>query len=445
MAQLKPLRFMIKLYKHQVKALELTKDRNKVAYYLDMGLGKTFVGSEKMAQLGAKVNLVICQKSKVNDWVEHFKKYYENDRPYVLVEDLTKWKVRHMAAKFLKLVKDAETHSFPNVYIINYDLAWRRPELLKLKDFTLMLDESSEIQNASANKTRFILKLNPANVILLSGTPCSGKYENLWTQAHLLGWEISSKLFDRQYVNRICEEFATKTVKVVNKENPYKNSDRLKRKLRQYGAVFMQSDEVFDLPDKQMIDINIKPTAMYREFKRHHIVALKDGRELVGDTPTKQRLYFKYLAGAYNQSKLDALVDLIHSTRDRLIIFYNYNVELDAIRQIIEKEKRPLSLCNGSVKDLTNYEQFEDSITLIQYQSGSKGLNLQKANKIIYFSPTDSCENYMQSMKRVHRIGQERSCFYYRLICGIERDIYQALESGRDYTLDLFQMKRKGE
>lgn len=431
MALLKPLRFMIKLYPHQVEALELTKDRNKVAYYLDMGLGKTFVGSEKMAQIGNSINLLICQKSKIHDWMEHFVKHYP-----MAVFDLT-------SKTDFKLFWDPA--AFGKVGIINYDLAWRRPELLKLKDFTLMLDESSEIQNASANKTRFILKLNPANVILLSGTPCSGKYENLWTQAHLLGWKISSKLFDRQYVNRICEEFATKTVKVVNKESPYKNSDRLKRKLRQYGAVFMQSDEVFDLPDKQMIDINIKPTAMYREFKRHHIVALKDGIELVGDTPTKQRLYFKYLAGAYNQSKLDALVDLIHSTRDRLIIFYNYNVELDAIRQIIEKEKRPLSLCNGSVKDLSNYEQFEDSITLIQYQSGSKGLNLQKANKIIYFSPTDSCENYMQSMKRVHRIGQERSCFYYRLICGIERDIYQALESGRDYTLDLFQMKRKGE
>ena len=29
----------IKLYPHQVQALEKTKDFNKVAYYLDMGLG----------------------------------------------------------------------------------------------------------------------------------------------------------------------------------------------------------------------------------------------------------------------------------------------------------------------------------------------------------------------------------------------------------------------
>lgn len=42
---------MIKLYPHQEEALNQTKDFNRVAYYLDMGLGKTFVGSEKMKQL----------------------------------------------------------------------------------------------------------------------------------------------------------------------------------------------------------------------------------------------------------------------------------------------------------------------------------------------------------------------------------------------------------
>lgn len=57
----------MELYEHQKKVLELTKDKNKCAYYLDMGLGKTFVGSEKMMQLGEKVNLIICQnlKSKI--------------------------------------------------------------------------------------------------------------------------------------------------------------------------------------------------------------------------------------------------------------------------------------------------------------------------------------------------------------------------------------------
>lgn len=61
---------------HQQEALDKTKNFDRVAYYLDMGFGKIFVGSEKMKSYGNNVNLVICQKSKVNDWVAHFEKNY---------------------------------------------------------------------------------------------------------------------------------------------------------------------------------------------------------------------------------------------------------------------------------------------------------------------------------------------------------------------------------
>ena len=57
----------MQLFKHQQKALDETRDFNRVAYYLDMGLGKTFVGSEKLKELNSKTNLLICQKSKVDD------------------------------------------------------------------------------------------------------------------------------------------------------------------------------------------------------------------------------------------------------------------------------------------------------------------------------------------------------------------------------------------
>ena len=63
----------VQLYDHQKRALEMTRDFNRCAYYVDMGGGKTFVGSEKMFELGANINLVVCQKSKVQDWVDHFR------------------------------------------------------------------------------------------------------------------------------------------------------------------------------------------------------------------------------------------------------------------------------------------------------------------------------------------------------------------------------------
>ena len=63
----------VKLFPHQSEALSVTADKNRVAYYHDMGLGKTFTGGEKLIELGAELNLVICQKSKIADWVHHFR------------------------------------------------------------------------------------------------------------------------------------------------------------------------------------------------------------------------------------------------------------------------------------------------------------------------------------------------------------------------------------
>ena len=101
-------------------------------------------------------------------------------------------------------------------------------------------------------------------------------------------------------------------------------------------------------------------------------------------------------------------------------------------------EDRPVSIVNGSVKDLSAYEHYDNSITFIQYQAGAKGLNLQKANKIVYFTPTLNAEDYMQSLKRIHRIGQDKPCFYYRLKSGVEHHIYDVLQKRENFTNDLF-------
>lgn len=145
---------MIQLLPHQQKALDETKNFNRVAYYLDMGLGKTFVGSEKLKELNSKVNMVICQKSKVDDWIEHFKTYYSN----IAICNLTEKKGFESFFSYV-------SHGYPVIGVINYELTFRRKELLNLSNFTLMLDESSQIQNETAKRSKFILKMQPKMVI----------------------------------------------------------------------------------------------------------------------------------------------------------------------------------------------------------------------------------------------------------------------------------------
>lgn len=423
----------MKLFPHQVRELEATAHLNKVAYYHDMGLGKTFTGAEKMHRLNEEINVVICQKSKINDWKSHFKTYYEYQ-----VFDGTKKK--ELEAFFIEVK--------PKVVVINYELAFRRKELLNLKDITLLLDESSMIQNEKAKRTKFIMKLKYKNLILLSGTPTSGKYERLYSQMKMLGWDISKSLYWNQYI--ITDTIMNQgfPIKVVR---GYKNVERLKEKMREYGCRFIKSDEVFDLPSQLFNVVKIDTIKQYTTFQKHRIISIpsKEGvKELVGDSTLTQLLYERMLCGAYNPKKLDALYDLLQSSDERMIIFYNFNDELKAIEDTCLLLDKPVSIVNGSEKDLSCYEEYDNAVTIIQYQAGAMGLNLQKANKIIYFTPPLSSELFEQSKKRIHRIGQKDTCFYYMLTCksSIEEKIYEVLAKRCDYTDRLFiEDRKKGE
>lgn len=439
---------------HQEEALNQTEQFNHCAYYLDMGLGKTFVGAEKVYLLNNNVNLVICQKSKIDDWVEHFNTYY----PEYAVFDLTK---KTQAVRFRELIdtKDIYNNGLQIVGVINYDLVFRRSYISHITNFTLLLDESSLISNENAKRSKFILKLNPESVVLLSGTPTAGKYERLWSQLHLLGWNIGKKAFWNSYVDTEWIDIGNFKREVVV---GYKNVPHLKKKLAEHGCVFMKTDEVLTLPEQVEQNIYLKSTKEYRYFVKNgylqldtvNLVQFKDDSdfygkdvtpriELIGDNSLTKTLYARQLCGQYHKEKLEAFKDMLESTEDRVIVFYNFNEELNRLKKICEGLQREISFVNGSGRSMYAYEEISNSVTFIQYQAGAMGGNFQKANKVIYYTlplGKGSCDLWEQSKKRIHRIGQDKPCFYYYLLVkgSFEEKNFAALREGKELTDELF-------
>ena len=412
----------MKLFDYQEKALALTSDKDNSAFYYDMGLGKTFIGSERLRLYGERVNIVVCQKSKIKDWCEHFKEHYTD----YAVFDLTN-------------KKDMQAFMIYPIYkcigIINYELAYRREELRQLKDFTMMLDESSMIKNETAKRTKFILSLKPSHTILLSGTPTDGKYEFLYSQLRLLGWKITKTAYYNRYIKTELRSYGGPMFRVVT---GYKNVSELKAKLKEYGAVFAKAEEVIKLPEKKFIKEYSTVSSDYKKFMKDRVIKIDD-KELTGDSTLSKRLYARMLCSAYSKDKISRLIDLVNSTSDRVIIFYNFNTELEALRKVLFD--RPISIVNGQVKDLKEYENNDNSVTLIQYQAGAMGLNLQKANRIIYFSLPERSELFEQSKARICRIGQEKQCYYHIMMChkSVEETIYECLLMRKDYPDELFR------
>lgn len=447
----------IQLMPHQSDVLKRTEQFNRVAYYLDMGLGKTFVGSEKMWALNNLVNIVVCQKSKIDDWLNHFRTYYPK-------------------AKTCNLTKKSESITFNNLIdsgmlsdddmvigVINYDLIFRRSIYLKYTGFTLMLDESSLISNETTARAKFILKMQPESVILLSGTPTAGKYEKLWSQCKLLGWGISKEAFWGSYVKTDWVEEGEFKRRVIT---GYNYVEHLKRKLAQHGAVFMKTSEVLQMPDQVEQKIFLPVSKAYTKFMKNSYLMLDtlnlvefkddsdfDGKdvtpraELVGDNQLTKILYARQLCGQWHKEKLEAFEDLMESSEERWIVFYNFNEELIRLKKIAVKLERPVSEVNGHTKDLRAYENESNSITFIQYQAGAMGGNYQKSCRICYYTlplGKGSCDLWEQSKKRIHRIGQKNTCFYYYLLVkgSFEERNLHMLKVGKDLTDDLFSLEK---
>jgi SNF2 family DNA or RNA helicase len=281
-------------------------------------------------------------------------------------------------------------------------------------------------------------------VILLSGTPTAGKYEKLWSQLQLLGWNIDEEIYFKSYVDY---EWVDRDGFWGKKINGYKNVDHLKRRLAKFGAIFKKTEEVIDLPEQVEQMIYVDQSKEYKFFKKHHYLEIED-KELIGDTALTKILYERQLCGQYSEDKLKAFQDLVESTEDRLVVFYNFTEEWHKLGKITDELGRPSSVVNGQFKHPEVLDNYDNGILFVQYQAGAYGLNLQKANKIIYYSlplGIGSCDLWGQSKKRIHRMGQDKTCFYYYLLVkdSIETWNLNLLEIGKELTDDLFKEREK--
>lgn len=388
-------------------------------------MSKTYCGSYKAVSFNKPI-LIICPKSLIHQWIEHFNDVHTEWGTY----DLTKKK---------RLDEFIGAERINKVGIINYESAWRKPELLKLCDFTLMLDESQAIANNTSKQTKGVVKLKFDNLVLLSGTPCSNaRYDKLYTQLKMLGLHMNKRSYEDRYCNFFDMEKSGIKFRVLSKTNPYKNVDELKQVMKELGCVFMRTDEVLDLPEQRFINVWVPPSKYYKTFVKDGYVDCGD-TEYISSSPATDMLYARQLCNS--KEKLEMVRTLIEGTEDRVIIFYNFNCELELLQQLVQKLKRPISYVNGSVKNLNCYNNNSDSVTLVQYQSGSSGVNLQKASKMIYYSPPIKSDFFEQSKKRIHRIGQDNKCTYWKLITNnsIELNIYNTLAKKQDYNEELFK------
>lgn len=133
-------------------------------------------------------------------------------------------------------------------------------------------------------------------------------------------------------------------------------------------------------------------------------------------------------------SREKALMDIFEK-HPRLIVFYNFNYELDILRELLSDNKIKFSEWNGQ-----NHEKIPTGkqwMYLVQYSAGAEGWNCITTDTIVFYSQNYSYRILEQSCGRIDRLNTPyRDLYYYHFKSksGIDIGIARALRDKRNFN-----------
>lgn len=137
-----------------------------------------------------------------------------------------------------------------------------------------------------------------------------------------------------------------------------------------------------------------------------------------------------------DQSRFDKVWEL-YKKHKRIIVFYNFDYELDILRQL--GTEAIVSEWNGH-----KHEPIPDSdswIYLVQYTAGAEGWNCIETNAIVFYSQNYSYKIMVQSAGRIDRLNTPYVDLYYYHIksnSSIDRAISKALKNKETFNEKMF-------
>ena len=455
-------KFKTKPYAHQLKALEMSCDKEVFAYFMEMGTGKSKVLIDNMSMLydKGKINgvVIVAPKGVYKTWYEtelptHMAKHVE----YVSVL----WQSNINKKQEKELSKLFKTGHQLHVLIVNVEALSTKKgvdfvaKFISCHETLMAIDESTTIKNPDAKRTKSICRLGRLTKYrrILTGSPVTKSPLDLYKQCEFLDpWLLGHQSyysFRTRYAVMKTANFGGRSVQIVV---GYKNIPELSDKLTGFSYRVLK-DDCLDLPPKtftkRIIQLTDEQQKLYSQMKKSALAVMNSKLSTTATAMTQlMRLqqitcgHFKADDGSIQEIKNNRIVELMNTLEEiqgKVVIWAHWRNDIATIVKHIKEEYGDNSFVTYFGDTSTDDRQkaikkIQDPKSPVRFiigtpQTGGYGITLTGASTMIYYSNGYDLEKRMQSEARIDRIGQIMPMTYIDIMCEktVDEKIVKAL------------------
>ena len=295
-----------------------------------------------------------------------------------------------------------------------------------VRDAFFIFDEQRVV--GSGTWVRSFIKITKFNQwILLSATPGDT-------------WEDYIPVFIANGFYKNRSEFKERHCVQVQKRSGGPNGHKYNQTIR-----YLETKRLNRLRSQILLIMNYtKKTHQHKEFvkveyDRHRFKDVmkrrwNDEKEQPIQNISELCYYIRKIVNSDN-SRIKAIEEIIRSGHSRLIIFYNFNYELDQLREFAQKQELEYAEWNGHIHE--ELPTSDDWLYFVQYTAGAEGWNCITTNTIVFYSLNYSYKTTVQAAGRIDRMNTPYNDLYYFFLVSsspIDLGIRRALSDKKKFN-----------
>ncbi len=313
----------------------------------------------------------------------------------------------------------------------------------------IFIDESQEYKGWDTLRVNNLWKVRPhaARRYEFSGDPSPNGYVDLFSQLMFLDPNILGHASLQSFKNQFCVFGGYKTKEVVS----YKNVEELSALIAPH-CEFVKITDCMDMPERRWHDAVFEPTDQQRELyarlKRDFVIEVERAgstrdkhlvQRICKDAATKF-LGMQMVANGWfranpmedgeqgelvvlNHERAMFTAEVLVGDAPKVVVWARFHADLDSLAHAFAECGINAVEFSGRLDDKTNEAhklRFQnDPACRVFYgtaASGGTSLNLQVANRMVYFSNSFNWGDRNQSERRIWRAGQREHCSYHDVI-----------------------------